>query len=249
MLGANNMYTFELTSLQNFWPTYMKLRPTSHELQKETWSNFVQSLEQFCIKFEATSCELCAIIHHPLIYQSSYFSSYLCLPAPSCLPIVPLTTNTSSKTYGHPVLWLGDSLASSFAIFGALYSSCQRLTNSLPFLLTVCSLDTGDRSISSPLPKRLKHITHSHHSNIGAKQSTEQRTSPRLRTNFTPTLYTNYVRTPQLHTNFALTSYVDTGNFEMLTLYGRKCLPKTVCDVISIQTFVVISQFSVIFAV
>ena len=104
--------------------------------------------------------------NHP---SSSHLPIFL-LQQLSLSPCMFLSTNsttlhTSSKTSGHPVLWLGDSLASSFTIFGALYPSCQRLTISLLFVLTVQNHDTFNRSINSPLPKRLKHIiTHSHNS-------------------------------------------------------------------------------------
>ena len=72
-------------------------------------------------------------------------------------------------------------------------------------------------TINSPLPKRHKRITRSHHSNIGAKRSTKRNcpnfiwTTPQLRTNFASTSYElrlHFVRnSPQLHTNFASTSY------------------------------------------
>ena len=99
------------TLLQNSVPTLGQLctnfGPTSHELR----ANFVRTLGQLCMIF-------------------------IFCPAPSCLPIVP-HSSYFFKTYRHPAMWLGDSLLSvyNFAIFGALYPSCQRLTNRCRFYL------------------------------------------------------------------------------------------------------------------
>ena len=101
-----------------------------------------------------------------------------------------------------------------------LSSIYAKTDNSLLFVLTIRSHNTCNRSINSPLPKQIEHIiTCLHHSNIGAKRSTERncpnfvRTSTRLHIWTTFVLHSFKRTLPQLRTNFALTSYGLRPNF------------------------------------
>ena len=158
---------------------------------------------------KATTCELRVIIHHLLIYQCSYFSCYLCLS-----PCTFLSTNSKHSSY--ILLQRIDTLSCVFTIL-CFVPILPKTDNSLPFVLTVRSYDTCDKSINSPLPKRHKHIiTRLHDSNSGTNDRPNQttptsyevlhnfvRTSPRLCTNFAQTPYMYYIHTPH---NFVLTS-------------------------------------------
>ena len=87
-------------------------------------------------------------------------------PAPSCLPIVP-HSSYFFKNLWTPCLVAGRfSSASSFAIFGALCPSSQRLTIHchLYSLYEAITLAIDQLSTS-----KATDVTHSLHSNIGAK--------------------------------------------------------------------------------